>query len=70
MTGGGQAPGTSHTPAGTIASVQEASFTRMWTIVGALDRAIEGVAKRMLGLMQEFYYVGRFLSTSETGDQW
>ena len=70
MTGGGQAPGTSHTPAGTIASVQEASFTRMWTIVASLDRAIEGIAKRMLGLMQEFYSVGRFLSTSESGDQW
>ena len=70
MTGGGQAPGTSHTPAGTIASVQETSFTRMWTIVAALDRAIQGVAKRMLGLMQEFYDVGKFVATSEKGDQW
>ena len=55
---------------GTIAGLQEASFTRMWTIVSALDRCITGVAKRILGLMQEFYQPGRFSSTSVSGDQW
>ena len=70
MTGGGNQPGTSHTPMGTIAGLQEASFTRMWTIVSALDRCITGVAKRILGLMQEFYQPGRFSSTSVSGDQW
>ena len=70
MTGGGNQPGTSHTPMGTIAGLQEASFTRMWTIVSSLDRCITGVAKRVLGLMQEFYQPGRFSSTSVNGDQW
>lgn len=70
MTGGGQQPGTSHTPTGTIASVQEASFTRMWTIVSALDRAIQQIGYRMLGIMQQFYELGTYNSVSVNGDQW
>jgi len=62
--------GTSHTPVGTINTVQEASYTRMWTKVNALDRAITQLGRRMLGLMQEFYPVGRYQHLSEAGDSW
>tara|TARA_Y100000593_G_scaffold94659_1_gene194943 strand:- start:9741 stop:11492 length:1752 start_codon:yes stop_codon:yes gene_type:complete len=70
MTGAGGSPGTSHTPVGTITTAQEASFTRMWTIVSALDRCIEGIGKRFLGLMQEFVTPGKFNYLSESGEQW
>ena len=70
MTGSGPSPGTSHTPVGTIASAQEASFTRMWTVVSALDRAITGVGIKMLGIMQEFFPVGKYNAVSVNGEQW
>ena len=70
MTGAGGGMGTSHTPVGTITTAQEASFTRMWTVVSALDRTIEAIGKRFLGLMQEFIPPGRFNYLSDSGDQW
>ena len=61
--------GTSHTPEGTIAGIQEASFSRMWSPNDELGACLNDVAMRYLGLIQQYYKPGRYVDLSQGGQQ-
>lgn len=61
--------GTSHTPEGTIAGIQEASFSRMWTPNDELGACLTDVAFKYLGLIQQYYKPGRYVDLSQGPQQ-
>lgn len=64
----GLAPvGTSHTPAATVGTLQEASFSAMWSPNDEITAACEDIALRYLGLIQQYYEPGRVVEISEEG---
>jgi hypothetical protein len=64
----GQEPrGTSHTPVGTVAFAQEASFVRMYDIVDTLDDAIIKMGQLILGNMQQFTDAGEWIDVNTGG---
>ena len=64
----GLAPqGTSHTPAATVGTLQEASFSAMWSPNDEITAACEDIAYRYLGLIQQYYDSGRVVQISEEG---
>jgi hypothetical protein len=64
----GLAPqGTSHTPAATVGTLQEASFSAMWSPNDEITAACADIAYRYLGLIQQFYAPGRIVQISEEG---
>jgi hypothetical protein len=65
----GMAPqGTSHTPMGTVGTLQEASFSSMWAPTDEIMACIEDIGIRYLGLIQQYYKPGRYADTSEQGE--
>ncbi len=60
--------GTSHTPMGTVAFAQEASFIRMYDIVQTLDDAIIRLGKLILGNMQQFTDPGEWIDVNIGGE--
>jgi hypothetical protein len=66
----GQYPGgTSHTTAGGTFSLQEASFTPMWTPTKEFDDAIKDLAELIMGNIQQFYEPGRYVDIDINGEQ-
>jgi len=64
----GLAPqGTSHTPAATVGTLQEASFSAMWSPNDEITAACADIAYRYLGLIQQYYAPGRIVQISEEG---
>lgn len=64
----GLAPqGTSHTPAATVGTLQEASFSAMWVHNDEITSSVEDIALRYLGLIQQHYEPGRIVEISEEG---
>lgn len=61
--------GTSHTPAGTVAGLQEASFAPLFSPITALSEAIYDMSTIIEGLMQLYYEEGRFINISQKGRQ-
>lgn len=65
----GLAPqGTSHTTVGTVGTIQEASYSSMWTPDDEIVAAITDIALRYMGLIQQFYNKGRLVDISEDSD--
>lgn len=60
--------GTSHTDPATIGTLQEASFSAMWTPTEELMAAISDIADRYLGLIQQYYKPGRYVDVSLQGE--
>jgi len=65
--GGDPVMGTSHTPAGTMRAIQESSTIRLWGPLGNTELAIEGVAWRLLGNMQQHKRVGSYATVNISG---
>jgi len=65
--GGDPAMGTSHTPASTLRAVQDSSTIRLWGPLGNTELAIEGVAWRILGNMQQHKPVGTYATVNISG---
>lgn len=66
----GLAPeGTSHLPTGALVGIQEASFAPMWAHTDELEAAIEDIAVRYLGLIQQYYAPERYVDVSDVGEQ-
>jgi hypothetical protein len=64
----GLAPqGTSHTPAATVGTLQEASFSAMWSKNDEITAACTDIGYRYLGLIQQYYEAGRVVQISEEG---
>lgn len=59
--------GTSHTPAMTIAAMQEAAFSPMWGITKELDDALKDLSYLIMGNIQQFYEPGRYVDIAENG---
>lgn len=59
--------GTSHTPAMTIAAMQEASFSPMWAITKEIDEGLKDVAELVMGLIQQYYEKGRYVDVESNG---
>lgn len=59
--------GTSHTPAMTIAAMQEAAFSPMWGITKELDDGMKDLAYLIMGNIQQFYEAGRYVDIAENG---
>jgi len=60
--------GTSHLPTGAVAALQEASFTPMWSPTDELEAAIEDIAIRYLGMIQQYYKPDRYVDISDVGE--
>lgn len=60
--------GTSHTDAAAIGTLQEASFSGMWTPTEELMACIEDISRRYLGNIQQYYKLGRFVDIGEEGE--
>lgn len=68
MTGAYQ-QGSSHTPAMTVAAMQEAAFSPMWGITKELDDGLKDLAYLVLGNIQQYYEPGRYVDISENGTE-
>jgi len=62
-----QGGGTSHTPAATIGTLQEAAFSPLWRYVEEIGDALVDLSSVMDGLMQQKYQVGHYVATSRHG---
>jgi hypothetical protein len=62
-----QPQGTSHTETEAVTTLQEASFSKMWTPTDELVACIGEVATRYLGVMQLHYKIGRYVDVSVDG---
>ena len=62
-----QGGGTSHTPAATIGSLQEAAFAPLWRYVEEIGDTLVDVSSVMDGLMQQKYQLGHYMATSRNG---
>jgi hypothetical protein len=62
-----QPQGTSHTETEAIGTIQEASFSKMWTPTDELVACIGDIAMRYLGLIQQKYKPGRYVDVSAAG---
>lgn len=62
-----QGGGTSHTPAATIGTLQEAAFGPLWRYVEEIGDALVDISSVMDGLMQQKYQVGHYMATSRNG---
>lgn len=63
-----QPQGTSHTETEAVVTLQEASFSKMWTPTDELVACISEVARRYLGVMQQKYKLGRYVDVSVDGE--
>jgi hypothetical protein len=63
-----QPQGTSHTETEAVVTLQEASFSKMWTPTDELVACIAEIATRFLGVMQQKYKVGRYVDVSVDGE--
>jgi hypothetical protein len=61
------AGGTSHTPAATIGTLQEAAFGPLWRYVEEIGDTLVDVSSVMDGLMQQKYSPGNYMATSRNG---
>jgi len=64
-----QAGGTSHTPAATIGTLQEAAFGPLWRYVSELDDALVDISTFMDGVIQQKMQPGHYMATSRRGRQ-
>lgn len=65
----GLAPvGTSHTDPATVGTIQEASYSSMWTPDDEIVAAITDIAVRYIGLIQQYYKAGRLVDISENAE--
>lgn len=62
-----QGGGTSHTPAATIGTLQEAAFSPLWRYVEEIGDTLVDVSTIMDGLMQQKYEPGHYMATSRNG---
>jgi len=62
-----QGGGTSHTPAATIGTLQEAAFGPLWRYVEEIGDALVDLSSVMDGLMQQKYQQGHYMATSRNG---
>lgn len=63
------AGGTSHTPMGTIGTLQEGAFGPLWRYVRELDNSLVDLSTVMDGLIQLKYEPGHYMATSRRGRQ-
>jgi len=59
--------GSSHTPAATIGTIQEASYSSIWPLDREIINACWDIAYRFMGLIQQNYKQGRLVEISEEG---
>ncbi len=64
-----QGGGTSHTPAATIGTLQEAAFGPLWRYVDELGTALVDIATLMDGVIQLKMKPGQYMATSRRGRQ-
>lgn len=61
--------GTSHTPQGTIGTIQEAAFGPLWRYVKEISNTVLDFSILIDGLIQQFYEEGRFIDVTRDGVQ-